>query len=88
MKIDKYEKHAVPFFIKTYRNNIINDIVTVEIDALEYVKKEKDFREKDDVDAGVLTDVLEKRNFIKFTERKNDIRFFKITIEGINAIHR
>lgn len=88
MEIDKYEKHAVPFFMKTYRYSKINDVVTVEIDALEYIKNQSDFNKKDELAADVLTDVLENRNFIKFFERKNNIRFFKITIEGINAIHR
>lgn len=88
MEINKYEKHAVPFFMRTYRDFKIHDIVTVELDALEYIITQSDFREKDILDASILTDEVEKRNFIKFIERKNNVRYFKITHEGISAIHR
>jgi hypothetical protein len=86
--IDKYDKHIVPFMMRSYWNNVVGDIVDAENDALEYILKESDFIEKDIVAAQVLVQELCDRKLLEMIGNWNSPRQFKITRIGIDSINR
>jgi hypothetical protein len=86
--MDKYEKHVVPFMMKSYRNHVIGDIVDAENDALEYILKESDFRDKDIVAAQVLIEQLCRKDFIKMIGKWNEPHQFILTREGVDLINK
>ncbi|WP_369765199.1 hypothetical protein [Flavobacterium sp. WC2429] len=84
-----FKKHALIFFEKykrhTSENNIENNF---EHDSLNYVRKENDFKYKDDVDAGVLVMILEELEYLKFTNRHNEKRYHIITEKGFEFLSK
>jgi predicted transcriptional regulator len=86
--IDKYNKHIVPFMMRSYRNNVVGDIVDAENDALEYILKESDFREKDIVEAQVIIKKLCDENLLKMIGKWNEPHQFILTREGVDLINK
>lgn len=80
-----FEKHSLIFF-KNYK--YANSELEYDFmhNALDYVKKESEFRYKDDVDAGVLINMLEELKFIKYIRKDNTKRLHRITEKGINFL--
>ena len=86
--IDKYEKYLVSFMMRSYKNCVVGDIVDAENDALQYILKESDFRDKDIVSAQVLIEKLCDIDFLEMNGKWNEPHQFKITRTGIEAINR
>ena len=86
--IDKYEKHLVSFMMRSYKNCVVGDIVDAENDALQYILKESDFRDKDIVSAQVLIEFLCKSDFLEMNGKWNEPHQFNITRIGIEVINR
>lgn len=86
--IDKYEKHLVSFMMRSYKNCVVGDVVDAENDALQYILKESDFRDKDIVSAQTLIKELCDIKFLKMIGKWNEPHQFKITRTGIEAINR
>lgn len=56
--------------------------------ALDYVRNNRDFKYKDDVEAGVLIRCLEEMEYIKFQKREKNKRLHKITEKGIEYLSK
>jgi hypothetical protein len=66
-------------------SNIENNF---EYDSLNYVRKQTDFKYKDDVDAGVLVMILEELGYLKFANRHNEKRYHIITEKGFDYLSK
>lgn len=78
-----YENEALKFFT-TYSPDKIYDMHNwvYEDDALEYVKSNGDFIERDVVDAGCLVSILERNGYLKFESRDQYGRHLSLTKKG------
>ena len=77
-----FEKHSLIFF-KNYKYANSDLEYDFMYNALDYVKKEIEFRYKDDVDAGVLINILEELKLIKYIRKDKIKRLHKITEKGM-----
>lgn len=87
MTDDEFDSHALIFF-KEYKD--VSDRgfeMNFESSALDYVKGNDDFREKDVVEAGCLVSSLQRNEYIDYIERKKDGRYHKITDKGIEYLN-
>lgn len=84
-----FKKHALIFFEKYKRHTADNNIEKdFEYDSLNYVRKEKDFRYKDKVDADTLVKILEDLGYLKFTEKYSEKRHHIITEKGFDFLSK
>jgi len=80
-----FNKHSLIFF-KDYKGANPNFEYEFMQSALDYVKSNRDFKYKDDVEAGVLISSLEEFEYIKFQRKDKNKRLHKITEKGIDFL--
>lgn len=81
-----YLEHAKSFFIKNHSKYLTLDETDFESSALNYIKRESEFRYKEKVEGDTLVMILENQGFLKFTNRINNIRYHLITEKGIEFL--
>jgi hypothetical protein len=86
--MDKYEKHVVPFMMRTYRYNTVGEIVQAEDDAFKYIISENDFRENDIVAVECLLDKAISLGLLEKIGKQNEKHYYILTLKGIEIINR
>ena len=77
-----FNKHSLIFF-RNYKDANPNFEYEFMQSALDYVRSNRDFKYKDDVEAGVLISNLEELEYIEFQKKDKNKRLHKITEKGI-----
>lgn len=77
-----FNKHSLIFF-KDYNGASPNFEYEFMQSALDYVRNSREFKYKDDVEAGVLIRSLEELQYIEFQRKDKNKRLHKITEKGI-----
>lgn len=83
---EQFKDEALAFWNKNYRYLNENYPFDIESLAYDYVRKNKNFKYKDHVEAGVLVKCLVDYGYIEFTKRENDKRYHSLTDKGRNYI--
>lgn len=78
----EFRTESVAFLNKEWENLNENFPFDFNSLALKYVKNSRDFKYKDDVEAGILVTCREEFGYLEFTEKKNNISLYSLTEKG------
>ncbi|WP_103072054.1 hypothetical protein [Aquimarina sediminis] len=88
MTDEEFELEALNFFRENAKYYSASYPIDFKSDALNYVKKSRSFKYKDDVEAGVLVTCLVDLGYIEFVKKENNIRYHSLTEKGQGFINK
>ena len=86
MTDSEYKEKAIKFITNELKYHSNSGLYDFERSALEFVRKDNDFKYKDHVDAGVVIQMLVEEGYLKFEKRERDTRFHSLTQKGLAFI--
>ena len=86
MTDNDYKEKAMKFLDKELKYHFDSSLYNFERAALDFVKRDKDFKYKDDVDAGAIINILVEKGYLKYEKRENNIRYHSLTEKGLEYI--
>ncbi|NOQ74910.1 MAG: hypothetical protein GQ574_23045 [Crocinitomix sp.] len=88
MSNDGFKHYAVEFLMLNSKYYNHEFPLSIESDALSFVKNTSDFRHKDVVSAGVLTNTLVQLGYIEYFKKENNVRLYILTEKGRDFVNK